>query len=502
MIRKHPDYLKQLAKWQKVKHCFDRDVITFAHNYIIPPAGMFLDTIIDETAKKAIETSIQGLSHRIAEGSGWNVLAKKYANDGVVPELVGSTARGNMSLITEYAPVIELVSKLNYLNESATKDGVSLTQLFFDTILDVQLSGRVPLLIDIVGNKLKIVKYSALALLNWQARGVNDDARFSWAIFQDYKENPKYDPIEAPEEAQYIPIYIKHYLKDTVYTVDHYEENEGKLKKIKSIIPKYFGKTLDFIPLVCIGSLDNTPDVDLIPLEGIANCEIESYRLSCLLAHAETASSVPSFYMTGVDEDEVPPVTGAGVTIACENEQARIGYTKTDTSAMTHILERMDAQYAQAQELGANLLGSRKNSSESGEALRLRQASTTASLKSIVKNCGEGFNILLRMMTKWMGISEVVSFEPNKEFSTFALTANETVALVQSWQAGAIAKTTLLNNFRKAGMLIPGDSVEDELKRQEKPEEHYVPVDCKNPNVPGLDVGENLPKSNTMNKNL
>ena len=194
--------------------------------------------------------------------------------------------------------------------------------------------------------------------------------------------------------------------------------------------------------------------------------------------------------------------TGAGVVLTLPDYQARVGYTTTDTSAMTHIQSRMEDFYNQAQELGASLLGSRKNGTESGEALRLRQASSTATLKSVVDNTGDGFEYTLQMAAIWMNENpKDIRFDPNSEFSTFALTANETVALVQSWQSNAFSHSTLLDNFRRAGMLHAGETVEDELKRLEDPNEIYVEsCGCKpqpnqsnsNSNLNEIDVAENI----------
>jgi len=510
----HESYGRALSQWTKMDDCYNRDVIRFAHRYIAAPAGQMSTTLLTAEQKSQMQKSTEGLIQPIAEGSGWSEfpLTIKYINDGYVPDLLGPTTRGNMSLVGEHKSVFESPSNLEYLEKNASKDGKTLNEVFLRSVLQILMKGRCPLVLDVDDSdgKLKIVQFSEKALLNWESTSEStDDSGFKWAIFRDFESNPDYDPISNRTVNKYNEVIIRHMLVNGIYTIEKHRIVDDK-QITETIIPEYMGKSLDFIPVIACGSLDNTPDIDVIPLEGIADCEIGIYDLSCMLKHAENTSAVPTMYMTGVDESETPAVTGLGVLLALADSQARVGYTTTDTSAMVHILSRIADLYAQAQELGASLLGSRKGASESGEALRLRQAASTASLKSVVGNVGIGLEKLAKWATEWAGSDvDETTFSPNQEFSTFALTANETIALVQSWQSGAISHSTLLENFRKAGTLQPGETVQDEIDRLAEPGEKYEPIveegDGKT-NTPGvdadLDAGEGMQKTNTMNKNV
>jgi hypothetical protein len=113
--------------------------------------------------------------------------------------------------------------------------------------------------------------------------------------------------------------------------------------------------------------------------------------------------------------------------------------------------------------------------SESGEALRLRQQATTVTLRSIVTNMGKAVERILKMMADWAKASDdAIEYMPNKDFSTFSLPAEDQQALVQAWQANGISRSTLLYNFKRANMLQPGETVEDEVKRLEDPKEQFV----------------------------
>lgn len=508
-ITENEEYSNAKAKWALLDACYNVELKTYAHRFMTPPPGLFQDELTDNTA--LINASL-GLITPVARGSGWPAAAVIYANGGFEPQLLGKTTTGFMSLVSEHEPVVELPASLEYSKESCTKDNKSLLEFFLSTVLEVLVKGRVPILIDFdeKDSKLKFVAYKTEALIDWGTTNTGtNDTKFTYAVFRDFELNPNFNPIKNTASTKYIEVIYYHYLDDDVYTVSTYKKVDGIQKEVDTVTPEHFGKQLDYIPLLTIGSLDNTPNIDNIPLEGIANCILEIYSLSCMLKHAEKTSAVPTLYMTGTDKDEAPTATGANVCVVLADSQARVGYTTTDTSAMSHIQERMADYYAQAQELGASLLGARRGTSESGEALRLRQAAATASLKSIVDNVGRGLTVLFQMMADWNNSSDkTIKFDPNREFSTYALTANETIALVQAWQAGSISHSTLLENFRKAGMLKAGETVDDEQstleedgEKYEAPEEEGGGPDT-GPGGVELNVGEEMPKSNTMNKNI
>lgn len=480
---------------------FNNDIKRYAHRYLVAPPGLFQDLGNKESE---IKKTIESLISPIASGSNWTSAAKAYAAGGFDADLVPRTLRGFMSLVSEHDPIVIIPDKLDYINKSATKDNKSLVEVYLRTVAAVLLRGRCPLVLDIQNEQIKIVEYPAQSLIDWESMDESEDSSlFKYAIFKDSIENPDFDPIDNSNKRSFV-CYHYHHLVSGVYTVTTIiDDTDYKGEKRISVTPKYKGKTLNFIPGVAIGSIDNTPDVDTIPLVGIANCTLAIYDLSCMLRHAEKTSAVPTMWITGVEKDQAPSVTGAGVCITLPDYTSKIGYTTTDTTCMTHIKDRMADYYAQAQELGASLLGSTKHGSESGEALRLRQASSTATLKSVVTNVGRGVDHLLKMAGQWIGSAEEISFSPNREFSTFALTANETVALVQSWQAGAISHSTLLENFRKAGMLKAGETVDDEKKTLKIDGEKYEePVESSKNSQNGLDIAASLPKSNTFDKNI
>jgi hypothetical protein len=499
-VSNHDQYDNIEHIWNKIDYAYNVTMKENAHKLFPPPFGT-----LDEALKnnQYIKDATKYLETPIANGSDYSGAALAYYEGGHVPTLVPHTISSFSSIANQHEATVGLPDQLEYLRNGSTKDGKTIHKLFSEVLNKVLRSGRGVCVVDIDldENKLKIVLYPTKSLIDWGSLGViTDDRYFRYCIIKDKRLNPDFNPIDSSSNQRYIDIIFHHKIVDGKYVVEKQESINNEVLSQTTITPKFMGKTIDFIPVIAIGSIDNTPDVDPPPLEGISECVVQIYKLTCLLYHAQRTSSVPTMYGTGMDEDSTPDVTGADVFIPLADTQSHLGYTKTDTSQMAHIQDRIDGFYFQAQELGASLLGARKGTSESGEALRLRQAASTSTLKSIVSNVGNGIESLLKMIATWANASGEIRFDPNKEFSAFALTANETIALLQTWQGKAISHSTFLENLRKAGMLKPGETVEDEIATMAIDGETFVDPDSTS--VAKLNVGENLPPKKPLDKKV
>ncbi len=494
----------------RISDCYEGQdqLMRNVHNYFACPVGLHADELANSGAH---DKSVEFMKHRIAVGSTYGTAPKAYYSNAIFPSLVSYTINGFMSLITEHDPLVELPEQMEFLYEQSdevdTEDKAFSKSLQNQINVEVLKSGRCPILLDpqdSQNGKPIFIVYSATSVKNWVTSNDEENrGKLLEVMIEENIANPDYSFLNTGEnrtKTRYLHLYIK----NGVYTVSTYTQNGEDDYEEVITTPSVRGKTLNYIPFVFIGSEDNTPSIDIPPLSGIAVNQVKYGQLEALLSHSENHSGAPTFVVSGVDTDSMPKVTGAGVGIALPDYTSKAYYTTTDTSFMASIRERQLECLAQAQDQGANLLGSSKNTSESGEALRLRQAASTATLKSIIGNIGKGIEQLLKMTADWMGLpSSEVSYTPNQEFSTFALTANEQIAMVQSWQSGAISHSTLLENFRKAGMLKPGETVEDEQGVLKEAGEKYVaPVEPGKESTNPLDVGEDLQKPNSLDKRI
>ncbi|MGW8179101.1 MAG: DUF4055 domain-containing protein, partial [bacterium] len=160
------------------------------------------------------------------------------------------------------------------------------------------------------------------------------------------------------------------------------------------------------IHLVVAGSISNSYDPQPIPLLSVANCSIQIYRKEADLANSEFLSCNPTLVLSGAaDEDDLPNVVGSSVMIALPDPQARVYYTKTDTQALTHVKTHIDDLYEEAIRHGVAILDARKGV-EAAEALRIRQATQSATIYSTYLSALTAIRKCLSIMCTWAGISE------------------------------------------------------------------------------------------------
>jgi hypothetical protein len=84
------------------------------------------------------------------------------------------------------------------------------------------------------------------------------------------------------------------------------------------------------------------------------------------------------------------------------NELAQVFYTKTDTAALDHVSGHIKDLYEEAIRHGVAILDARKGV-EAAEALRIRQATQSASIYSIYLSALNAITQGLKMMCKWYG---------------------------------------------------------------------------------------------------
>jgi hypothetical protein len=519
----HPEYMMHRTDWERLEICDNDRLRQKCHRVVTTPPGLWDNAIGNhELVKKATA----GLPADIAEGSGATALVKRYMYGGKVTGLTSKTLNGLASVATVQAPIIELPDELKYLLEDADGNGLTLVQTYNQTIRENLAYGRALLLVDIVNKNDKdrfvILLVRATSAFDWgRSTSSKSKTALEYVVIETYELNPDFDPVNAYAAPRYIKVQSYHHLNNGVYTVTKYRSIDGKYLEPETIVPQYMGKTLNFIPAVFVGAVDNSPDVDPSPVKPIVEAEIGIFQSYCRLEHALAGSAEPFLHGSGMDPEEIPSYVGAGSFIATPVIGSKLEFVQPDGEVFKIIIEQIEGHFQTAQESGASLLGARKNTSESGEALRLRQANITAPLKIIVHNVGQALSLLLQIIDFWRlstsveftGDSEEVRFEPNRDFATFSLTANEIIALLQSWQGRAISHTTYLDNMRRSGFLQPGETVEDEIERMKREGELFVPVECDVANnngkpsvnspdpTPKLDVGEELPTT-TLDKKV
>jgi hypothetical protein len=405
---------------------------------------------------------------RLSENVPWyyptNKAYESYLRRARVPDMTSFALRGLLGIATRKAPEIELPVELEYLVEHATNNGFSLTEMFSFMVSQIVQFGRVGLLLDVKDNNQFVFKlYSSEACINWGESIVNGDKGLSFVVLQEDMKADLDDPFSHEVKAKYLVMTTD---ENSNYKVDCYEADKGEAplpEKMRE--PSVYGKRVKKIPFIFAGSIDNTPDVDESPLQGVADIAQHIYMKEADLANAEFMTCNPTLILSGVEDSEGAIATGSNVIIKLSDPQARGGYTETDTGGLGHVLKHIESLTAESAAFGASLLGARKSSAESAETVRLQQSVGGATLQSAVVNAGSAIETLLEFALEWSGKTGEVTFTPSTEFSSVSLGAQDITALMTAYMQGGISIEVLVENWRRAGILLDGDTIEDEISR-------------------------------------
>jgi len=368
----HDCYVKFKDAWIKVRDCMKGEDVVKAkgETYLPRPSGM--------TGEYA---------------SAYD----SYVERAHFPLITSYALQGALGIVITKLPEFNVPKQLEYILKTATKDGRSLQQLFLDMIIEIFQTGRSPLLVDIVSkkNEFRFVQYKAEDFINWKTALVEDERNLILGVLKEERSSSTdifshdtedvYRVLNLNEQGQYFT---------TLHTDDGLDSNS-------EIVPMFRGKSLDEIPLFLAGSINNSFDMQPIPLVSVANCSVQIYRKEADLANAEYMSCNPTLCVVGASNDEnLPNVVGSSVMIVLPNEQARVFYTVTDTAALTHVSAHISSLYEEAIRHGIAILDSRKGV-EAAEALRIRQSTQSASVYSIYLSAIKAIQLGLQTMCKW-----------------------------------------------------------------------------------------------------
>jgi len=373
----HPDYTKNKVAWSRMRDCVDgEDVIKSKRETYLPrPSGMtgeFADAY------------------------------DAYLERAHFPLVSAYALSGALGIVITKLPEFNVPKELEYILKTATKDGLSMQQLFLDVVIEIFQTGRAPLLVDVLPdkNQFRFVQYKAEEFINWKTAVVKDEKNLILGVMME--TIPAVDDIFSHET-------------DNVYRVLALDKDDTYISKLYdganeledfAKIPKYMGKPINEIPLFLAGSINNSFDMQPIPLISVANCSIQIYRKEADLANSEYLSCNPTLCVVGATVDaDLPNVVGSSVMVVLPNEQARIFYTETDTAALKHVKDHIKDLYEEAIRHGVAILDARKGV-EAAEALRIRQSTQSASIYSVYLAAMSAMREGLKLMSRWAGYNE------------------------------------------------------------------------------------------------
>lgn len=432
----HPEYAKHLPLWLMMRDALDGEIAikNKGEVYLPKTAGMI-----------TVEQDGLDPDSKIYGG---------YKDRAQYPHWVRDSLRSMTGLVARLQPEQELQHTfLEPLKTSATDDGFGLDQLFLRCCNEALSYGRFGLLVDFDdSSKPYIAMYNTTSIINWKTGDIGGRRDLTLLVLEEHHQKDMQDRFSHDTEIRYRVLE----LEDGYYKASVLDQS-GNL--IEEVTPNFAGTRLDFIPFVFGGSLNNSIDIDDIPLLTMAKSAKKYYQLSADYFQSLYLTAHPQPYITGATDVELK-VTGP-MAVWELPAGATANYLEIQGNGIEKTKAEMDAQKNAAVEAGAKVIDAGSN--ESGEARKARQDDQHATLHTVVKACAEAVEQACKYVALWQKLDDSeIRFSVAMEFAQ-DIDAQVLAQLSNLMLAGKISTETVWD-YLQTGKIPERDFEEESLK--------------------------------------
>lgn len=387
-------------------------------------------------------------------------LYENYLFRARYPLWVKDTVRSSMGLIAKTDTEAVLPTRLEYLQNQATADGFTLDVLYRRVCEAALIKGRSVLVVDLDrSNKFYIANYAPEACINWQETVANGRKTLTLAVFKEHKAKDDDDEFSHETVVQY-RVYR---LRNQVATVQVYDDEEQSIEDEHELL--FNGRTIDFLPIVFAGALSNDSKPDEPPLQGMLYDAISYYNVSADYYHVIYSAAHPQKWISGVDDDNAPSLTGPnGVWMLPPD--CTTGTLTTDAASAEVRVAAMQSLTDSAMANSSRVLDS--NRAESGEARKARQDDQRANLATIARTSAEAIEQALgycAMLDIWGAANTEkaladVSFVADTDFTLYEVDPQILKELREGAMSGFVSERTYFEYYQTGRK--PDRTFEDE----------------------------------------
>lgn len=413
-----------------------------------------------------------------------------YIKRAEFPHKMSNMTRVGLGILWGKDASIKLPPRLQYLVKRATYDRQTLQDFMVEITEQQFIVGRCGFMFDMPRAKVVngveqgilgvpqpyLCLYHAERIINWdEGPRTEDGYRSLNLVVLDESEDvrqpgltytcvPKYrvlslGPIDTP--AGQDPAY-------GWYRYGQFLDEEPDENKMKT--PQLMGKPLPFIPFYFVNAEDTKVRPKQPPYLELALKSFSLYRQSADYEQQLHDQSQETAVIEGGDDTkEYALGAGAVLTPPAGSKAYYMGLTGNGLAEMrvAYINKMTDAD-----RLGGQMIDTRSLQRESGESLKTRLASQTATLSSIAETCGEAVEKALKDLALLLGENpDDVQVKPNTNFVNPELFAKTLVELMQSKNMGYPLPDKDLHRMGQERGVIEGsfDETMQELKSEPPP---------------------------------
>jgi len=454
----HPEYRKYIKVWNRIEAAVEGSrAIKQGKTMFLPKPNQDLD------GEAYYGSPIQTEN---------DVRYKQYLERAVYTNFCGRTLAGLKGAAFRKYPLIELAPGLEYLEDAATSEGISLVQLSKDAVSEVLKKGRAAMLVDYpsveegltaeqvtrMDLKARIAFYAPETIINWKMEGMNGRSLLTLCVLKE-NYNKSADEFEYDEDIQYRVLR----LDEIGYSQQLYRDDKPYTERFYPRQPD--GRPFDYIPLAFIGSTNNDATTDTPPMEAMAEVNIAHYRNS---ADVEENSFIHGQLTLGVTSDlsaeQWKEMNPAGIVVGARAGHflgSNGGFHSVQANASSLTKDLMTEKEHQLVMIGAQLITD-KNSNQTAKAAMIQHASEHSVLADVCNNVSEAIELCIDWCGAYMGVQGENKYEINTQFFDDSVDPQMIIQSIAMYDRELITSGDVQNYARKAGIL-PEDRSNDDI---------------------------------------
>lgn len=391
---------------------------------------------------------------------------------------LGATSRtlnGLIGAVFRKDPVVEIPSAMEYVNSNIDGCGVSLFQQSQKLLGGVLKNGRAGLLADypetegavskaqLAKVKARVIAIDATSVINWRTAEVDGEIKLTLVVISEVHIDDS-DPFKSVQVEQ-LRVLL---LSEGVYTVQIWRKIKEQWTIVSEVTPTDgSGSTWKEIPFTFVGSENNDPAVDPIPLLDLANINVAHYRNSADYEDSVYMCGQPQAWISGLSVEWRDHLEKKGIYIGARTaiplpENGAFGFAQAQPNTLAK--EAMDQKEKQMVALGARLIEKGTVAKTATEAQNENESQHSV-LSLAAENVSEAYVTALGWAARYANAPEEIEFSLNKDFVESRLEAQLLQALISAWQSGQLPSSDLWSQLRKYGV-IDSDKTDEEIQSE------------------------------------
>ena len=457
---KHPEYSKNLTKWQTMR-----------------------DALAGEVAK---EKYVPKLSDQEAEEYNAYVGRAEFYN---------ATARTQVALtglLFAKPPKVELPEVLKTIAENVSLDDDTLEALAKNIANECLSVGRCGVLVDLPSvekadySKLEAERlnlrayatlYKAENIINWKTTKINGSNVTSLVVLAETYAEPTQDEFVDKIKTRYRVLDLHEgYYRQRVFS----ETKAGNFEVVSEIYPSANGQKLEYLPFTFFNVNDLKTSVEKPPLLDLAKVNISHFRSEVDLEHGTHFTALPTPYVTGYQGESSEKLKiGSTAVWVINDPSAKVGFLEFSGAGLSTLENRIAVKEKRMSILGARLLLDEKKTAEATETLQMRKSGENAVLTNVASTISEGIVSFLKDIAFFENIaSENLIYEINTDYNLTMIEPQLLAQIIAGIQSGDIPNEVLYDALLK-GELMPKtiQSYEDYQAKLEQAAPQVTPSD-------------------------